>query len=437
MRKSFMLVCCIVFLMIGCENKSNPGFVDDSSEVLINNELNYQDEKELWDKVLRKYLNEPLWIERDIYDAGHNLMVPIHAAFIKCNNDWIMDIDRHFKSFVEDYDVENEISLLNKLHYYYAASRYLTLLVENDVPLEDYHLQLAELLKLELIKFWEVEPAWHWDYEDFIGIKQRLEYKLNLSNPRFSYDKAIIDEELFIVSIGSDLKYFYESQYIRNPILEEINQYGQRIFIQEGKLLDEGGWLFQENVWKDHPDYAFSGYNSIKEIEGGKRKVREFLNTDSSHGTRLPLQIFSVMKATNSMKEKQLLKEVFENIELQFYEKILSRKNEIYILNNFMDGSNGVFRYDYETNKGTGYGPHSLSGILMVGWYNFLNTERVSNIFKEMSLQFPIDIKVYSKYYLDKTNRVRNPLAKEPEAYYNGLYQLILLLSSQPLLKEE
>lgn len=392
----------------------------------------------LWDEVMKEYLNDSLWIERDIYDAGHNLMVPIHAAFKKGNQAWISDVNQHFKFFIDNYDIENEIGLLNKLHYYYVASRYLTLLVEYDHPLETYHYELADMLKSEVSKHWLEENSWHWQHDDFIGMKSRLDYKFKVTEPRFSYDKAIIDEELFLVSVASDLKYFYQKLNQIDPVLTEINEYGQKIFLNEGQLVDGGGWLFQKNVWKDHPDYAYSGYKSLEEINNGERKVRDFVYTDSSHGTRFPLQIYSIMKATDNAEKKEKLQIIRSNFETQFLDEILTKSEDstYFLINNFLDGSNGVYRYNYATNKGTGYGPNSLSGILMIGWYNFLNTERVSNVYKEMAAQFPISEEIYSEYYLDKTTRKRNPLAKEPDAYYQGLYQLILLLSSEPLLRE-
>lgn len=438
MRKISLLLCCILLVMTGCSTGSVSGIDDKSSGALINEGLNYMDVDMLWEEVMQVYLNDALWIERDIYDAGHNLMVPIHAAFKKGNEVWISDINQHFESFIDNYNIENKIVLLNKLHYYYAASRYLSLLVEYDHPLKEHHYQLADMLKDEVTKQWLEENSWHWSHDGFIGMKERLNYKLGLTEPRFSFDRAIIDEELFLVSIASDLKYFYQKINQNHPVLKDINEYGQKIFIDEGQLVDEGGWLFQKNVWKDHRDFSYSGYESIEEIKDGKRKVRDFIYIDSSHGTRFPLQIYSVMKATDELEQKELLQTIRKNFEIQFWDKIVTKKEEsnYFVINNFLDGSNGVYRYDYETNKGTGYGPHSLSGILMIGWYNFLNTERVSDIYEEIAMQFPISEEVYSKYYLDKTNRVRNPLAKEPDAYYKGLYQLILLLSSEPLLKE-
>ena len=47
-------------------------------------ELTYIDEwdRNLWNKTIKSYLLDDLWLEQDIYDAGHYLMVPLHAAFL-------------------------------------------------------------------------------------------------------------------------------------------------------------------------------------------------------------------------------------------------------------------------------------------------------------------------------------------------------------------
>lgn len=195
--------------------------------------------------------------------------------------------------------------------------------------------------------------------------------------------------------VASDLKCFYQEINQADSVLAEISEYGQKLFIDERQLVDGGGWLFQENVWKDHPDSSYSGYETVEEIKNGERKVRDFVYTDSSHGTRFPLQIYSVMKAADIFEQKELLQTIRLNFEIQFMDKILTKSEDstYFVINNFLDGSSGVYRYDYETNKGTGYGPHSLSGILMIGWYNFLNTERISAVYEEMATQFPINEK--------------------------------------------
>lgn len=187
MRKICVLVGCVLLVMTGCGREIASSFDDQSSNMLINDELDYMNEDVLWDEVMKKYLSDPLWIERDIYDAGHNLMVPIHAAFKKGNEAWISDIDQHFKAFIYYYNIENEIGLLNKLHYYYyTARRYLSLLVEYDFPLEIHHYKLADMLKSEVTKQWLEENSWHWSHDGFVGMKERLDYKIGLREPRFS-----------------------------------------------------------------------------------------------------------------------------------------------------------------------------------------------------------------------------------------------------------
>src|SRR6056297_1508239 len=75
----------------------------------------------LWDKTISKMLQEPLWKERDIYDAGHYLMVPLHAAFKLDDQNKINDFYQFFKNFTLSYKKDNfeSIGTLNKLHFLY------------------------------------------------------------------------------------------------------------------------------------------------------------------------------------------------------------------------------------------------------------------------------------------------------------------------------
>lgn len=48
-----------------------------------------------------------------------------------------------------------------------------------------------------------------------------------------------------------------------------------------------------------------------------------------------------------------------------------------------MDGSNGVlYRWNYSSlGEGKEYGPYELSGTFTIGWWTFLGTDRVKEIY--------------------------------------------------------
>lgn len=72
MKKIFLISTLIILLIIISalyvfENKKN-------------NKIAQQIDL-LWERTISKMLKDPLWGERDAYDAGHYLMVPMHYAF--------------------------------------------------------------------------------------------------------------------------------------------------------------------------------------------------------------------------------------------------------------------------------------------------------------------------------------------------------------------
>ncbi len=81
-RKLGLKIVCVLLISIfflGCDS-----FL---SHDTIQGEENYLSDVQLWEKAISPYLQDPLWISRDIYDAGHYLMVPLHAAFLFKNSD--------------------------------------------------------------------------------------------------------------------------------------------------------------------------------------------------------------------------------------------------------------------------------------------------------------------------------------------------------------
>ncbi len=76
---------------------------------------------ELWDSTVAIHLKEDLWKDIFIYDAGHFLMVPLHAAFEFDKKEWQIDFYNHFQRFSKNKDSISE-GRLNKVHYYYLLS---------------------------------------------------------------------------------------------------------------------------------------------------------------------------------------------------------------------------------------------------------------------------------------------------------------------------
>lgn len=99
-------------------------------------------------------------------------------------------------------------------------------------------------------------------------------------------------------------------------------------------------------------------------------------------------------------------------------------------LNNFMDGRNGVYRWNYPTQgQGKGYGPYELTGSFLLGWWGFLEDPRIGEVYRQLSDEFPLSEPVLGLYIGPGTTRDRHPLVKDPAPYTNGYFRLITRLA--------
>ena len=393
--------------------------------LLFQNEKEFIDNK--WEKLISPYLLEELWNEKNAYDACHFLMVPLHYTFQEREKVYMEDFRNQFRKFLKSnkpLTVENQ--RLNILHYYYLISQYLVLEKEYG-KYEEEQKELTNYLIDEIKKIWLELPAWQWSRKPFKNMKERIEWKLENKEVEYSYYRAIIDEELFVFAIAADL-----SQLVENETLKDIQKIAYNCFLQESIFEDEG-WILQKNVWKDHPDYAYTYYTVKEDIEN--KKMTENVSEDSSHSHRYALWINSLKNSHPlGTKENKFYSKVLLAWRNQFFNKIIVFPNKnfkYYRTNNFIDGSNGIYRWKYTTQNNNGYGPYELSGTLLVGWWTFLGEEEIKVIYRNIYEQFPLEDGIIDLYIGPNTTRERNIFIKDPESYYNGYKQLLVLLASK------
>lgn len=391
---------------------------------------------ELWSSTIMLYLKNDLWQKEEAYDAGHFLMVPMHAAFKVNKKEWLMQFDEHFERFIDSGAnmIKTEDARLTYLHYYFLLSRYIVLSAENEHG-ENQRLDIiANFLYDEINKIWLEAPAWQWDSEPFNGgMRERIMWKLKNTNTTQSYYRAIIDEEMFTFCIAADLKKYYSYKKERYNLLDDISKVAFHVFESESNFDNKGHWLFQKGVWADHQDYLYSGYTKQANIKNQPKQVYNIAE-DSSHFHRFPLWItvlrdsFSKDSVEYSYYQKALL-----GLEKQLFDFVLtySGKYNGYLLTNFMDGNNGVYRWDYLTNEENGYGPFELSGTFTIGWWTFLNTNRIKQVYLDISNTFPLNEELVEIYTGPNTSRARNPLTALPDCYSNGFIELITKLASK------
>lgn len=398
------------------------------------------DINQIWDKTVSIYLKDELWTEQHAYDAGHYLMVPLHAAFLMNESTWQKEFSNHVYMFMNSYNVNREGLVkerLDQLHYLYFLSRFMVL-AEQHGKRELVPGGLYALLMKRVTDIWVNEPAWQWDRDSFTGgMKERIVWKLNNKDVEKSYYRAIIDEELFTIAIAADIR-TYEKLAVEkkewSPLIGEIMETAFDIFRNEGVFLDNGGWLFQQGVWTDSPSYAYAGNSIIR--NGMKPKPVKNIAWDTSHSHRFPIWLTSLASAYDTQDSYyHFYKNIITGLEKQFFETVLIEPTKdfpAYRTTNFMDGSNGVYRWNYSSlREGTGYGPYELSGTLTIGWWTFLGSDRIKKVYGEMADLFPLPQKVIDVYDGPDTGRKRHPIVRWPESFNSGYSELIARLAGE------
>ena len=389
----------------------------------------------LEENIIGNYLKEDLWTTENIYDSGHVLQVPLEAAFRMNNIEWKNSFSNQFKRFVENYNAQNstiEKSRLNYLHYLNLSSRFISLAHEYG-ELNLVHKDLPNIIYKDIMSIYFEEEAWQWERKPFRNMEERLQWKLENRKVDESYYRAIIDEEMFIFAIAANLRSYYIEDSSNNNLseIESILDLAFEVFSQESYFTDEGGWLFQPGVWEDHPDYKYAG--NLRKLNNITPAPVQGISTDRSHFHRFPLFIKDFIRAYEEETEK---KEFFirmrDGLTIQLVDKVLVRPSEefkAYRLNNYMDGRNGIYRWNYETQGiGNGYGPYELSGTFLLGWWGFLESDSVRETYEYTLNQFPLDKNVIDIYVGPNTTRERNKYVRFPDFLENGFAELICKL---------
>lgn len=436
-RRRFLRLLCVLPTAIGaggCE-----GSRQDSTRPTVA----YETDQQLWQRLVAAYLDEPLWRDSSshpqgvdlAYDAGHHLMVPLHAAFALQHEDWQRQIADLWARYVVADPSESPSTVLSRLQFLYVASRFMVLASDSGrrdlIPA-----RLPLLLLEEVIRLWQQEPAWMWGREPFPGgIQERLRWKLDTPTTSPGYLRAILDEEMFLLSIAADL-HSYDlttgSLTANKVVLDEILEIAFRALTQEVEWRGDDGWLLQPGVWAEHPDYLYAGQPA--EIPGMAPIPVPGIAADTSHSHRLPLWLRSLERASADRPEHAAwYAGLVAGLDLQFRKHVVVLPDAgfpAYRTTNFMDGNNGVYRWDFSTHSaGDGYGPYELSGTLMLGWWSFLGSQTVRQMYGLQSSLFPLAPSVIDLYVGPNTTRSVHPLVRRPDYYTNGFAELLSRLA--------
>ncbi|WP_368579302.1 hypothetical protein [Acinetobacter pittii] len=323
---------------------------------------------------IKAYLSIPTWDKKERYNSSHFLMVPMHYIYKNNLTPLEKDFDVHINKFldqgVDTIDLNIHKERLTTWQYYYFLSEYAVLSNYKNERLNNYLLGNVK-------NFWLKSTAWQWGgVNNFKNMRERVNWKLKASINSHDYRVGIIDEELFLFGVAANLK----KKYPNDKDLNDIVQIALEVFKRRSSFTKEGGWLFDMGIWDNYNDYAYAGY-SRKDIIKSKKPLKQMV-TDSSHFFRMPKLLLSLENAGLDKKDKLMIEKYRKGLNKQFFEKVLViRSNHIY-LTNYMDGRNGIFRWEYPSlGKGKGYGPYELTYSFGMGWWVFLSSQDIKQTY--------------------------------------------------------
>ena len=377
------------------------------------------------DTLLHRYLQDPLWESRDAYDAAHFLMVPLHHAFRNNNPQEIADFTAFFDRFADRKNPDDfeKMVTLTQAQFTLLITEFLILSREKHVSLRS-ETYLMAFSRLFFTKAW-LGHGWSWEACDtgIISKKQAefISWKLSKTKTSPTYCRAIHDEELFSMVIARNLKTL---GVIDTDVNTAIGLFRQ-IFLQEIVWnQDHLAWLYQPNVWKDHPDYLWTGQNEKK--PNLEKKSSDLVVDDSSHFTRFPFELQVFLRDSEDQSDKNFYSSVLKGLSNQFHNSVLVLPNDEfsgYRMKNFMDGGNGLYRY---AAANLGFGPYELSGTLLLSWWIFLEDEKTQTVYCHLSRQFPLTESQIRVYLGPDTTRDRHPLIKGRAQFTSGILESIV-----------
>ena len=386
--------------------------------------------KGLWPTVMAPYMQDALWTPQWSYDAAHNLMLPMHCAFEACPGApkaWRDDFDGFFLRFSAAFSVPLDDNSLREAQFLYLASQYLVL-SSGYSDQHGFHDQLYDQALRAVLNAWRDRPAPHWAYSsDFPNMEKRLRWKLSPTRDQWSYFAAIIDEEYYLFATAADLaRVAAASGRAVDPAIRDILVLAREVFVQEGVFLPGNRWMMQPGVWKDHKDYRFAGHAEV--AEGLEPELVQGIGMDSSHAHRFPLWFRSLSAGSEALEIDAPYREMLEGFRNQFTTHALVFPSKEYswpVLNNYLSGHNGVYRYGYGTlGDSRGYGPYGLSYVLMQGWYPFLGGEELKAALIWLQESFPLPEEAVQFYLGPDTSRPRHPLVTSDAYYTKGMAEL-------------
>lgn len=404
MKKSKMM--CLLFLILSfltivggliiSDRKKNCEIskIQELEKISINN----SSETVMYEKYISVLLKEKLYKSRDAYDSCHYLMIPMYYAFQSGNDSYVEMYKKYMESLAElSWREKREFESMSEIdrnQHLYFVSEYLCLCAEYGYEIPDNLFQFVydemEQWVHSYTGCWSSTEQYDNMWEVFDGLLTGVGYGAGKS-----YDNVFTDYDLFPLAILCDLKFVLEEKDVKGydgSNLEKAKKYANQMMESEVTWFEDGTWLFQVGVWSDYKDYIYAGLEDPEALQEGKEYKVETISSDSNHFMRMCLFLRSFRRAQSEEKYQQYYTELLEGLGKTFVVNVLvlpDQENEYYRLKNYMDGTNGLFRYGYHKDE-TGYGPYQQSSEFLLGWWAFCGNEDIRQTYAYTAGKFPL-----------------------------------------------
>jgi hypothetical protein len=378
-------------------------------------------DREHWASDVAPLLKTPIWNKDQAADATAVLIVPIHAAFALGEESWQRQLGDAFAAALRN---RRDIATgrLHRLQFLWMAARFVAVATEAKKP-DRIPAGLPDFLESEFERFWAREPAWQWGSPELPGIKARIRYKLDRAPRTPSYYGVILDEDQYVLALASDLRGYRRATGIATPrqaMLDEAYDLAREVYRARGEFQADGGWLFDKGYWTDFPDFAHAGRDRP---ETGPPKKVPGIAADSSHSHKFPAWLTShIFGSEPGSRARERFQEMIRGLERQLFTHVIKPPSPDfpgYRATNFMDGRNGLYRWDIASEgfAGTGYGPYELSGTLTLGWWALIGSERTRALYEGILATFPLEPAVIRAYLGPIRPGGKDPAVELPESY--------------------
>jgi hypothetical protein len=159
-------------------------------------------------------------------------------------------------------------------------------------------------------------------------------------------------------------------------------------------------WTWQPGKMTDHDDFKYAGNPQI--ADNLQEKKVSSISLDSAHFySKWPLFFLSAEKSSMD-DDKIFFKNAIDGLIANLFKNVVT-KNEgecVVRFNNYIDGTNGVFRWNYNNNgTSTGHSEYALSYTPFFSSLALLDNQEISSLYKNIASYYPYSTEKRKKYF--------------------------------------